>query len=305
MVPLLQARRRELRPALGETLPSQRARIYIVLRAPSRPSPRDHSSTERRLGVFMPYWASLRSVISWRVRKCAGHAEGSGGGRFRRPAYWMRLAWISPLSMAACSSVSLVPVRSAKKYGPEATAWQSNRASSSSRMSCPACNPSACTQDRRQASQGWPDSRHSVCRWCSQPGSSSGPGSRAKHQRAVASSNRSRAHSTITARPPGASACAARSSTAATCTPRWRPAGRALRTARTRPGGRRVPAGPRGRHRSPGNPPPASSWAAQKLPGHIAYGAPRPGPARLRLPGQGAARHLLASSSRRAGPDAE
>src|SRR5215470_17551795 len=34
------------------------------------------------------------------------------------PTYWMRLAWISPLSMAACSSASLVAARSAKKYGP-------------------------------------------------------------------------------------------------------------------------------------------------------------------------------------------
>jgi hypothetical protein len=31
--------------------------------------------------------------------------------------YWMRLAWISPLSIAACSSASLVPASSGKKYG--------------------------------------------------------------------------------------------------------------------------------------------------------------------------------------------
>jgi hypothetical protein len=35
-----------------------------------------------------------------------------------RPWYWMRLAWINPLSIAACSSASLVFTRSAKKYGP-------------------------------------------------------------------------------------------------------------------------------------------------------------------------------------------
>ena len=70
------------------------------------------------LGVFAPDWASLRSVITWQARTRAGYAEGAGGGPFRRPAYWMRLARISPLSMAACSSVSLVSARSAKKYGP-------------------------------------------------------------------------------------------------------------------------------------------------------------------------------------------
>ena len=47
-----------------------------------------------------------------------GYAEDTGGWLFRRPAYWMRLARISPLSMAACSSASLVAARSAKKYGP-------------------------------------------------------------------------------------------------------------------------------------------------------------------------------------------
>jgi hypothetical protein len=46
------------------------------------------------------------------------YAEDTSGGPFRRPTYWMRLAWISPLSMAACSSASLVSARSAKKYGP-------------------------------------------------------------------------------------------------------------------------------------------------------------------------------------------
>jgi hypothetical protein len=39
-------------------------------------------------------------------------------GFLRRPAYWMRLAWINPLSIAACSSASPVAARSAKKYGP-------------------------------------------------------------------------------------------------------------------------------------------------------------------------------------------
>jgi hypothetical protein len=33
----------------------------------------------------------------------------------RRPAYAMRLAWISPASIAACSSPSLMPARSGKK----------------------------------------------------------------------------------------------------------------------------------------------------------------------------------------------
>ena len=76
-------------------------------------------------------------------------------------------------------------------------------------------------------------------------------------------------------RPPGPAPRPGRRHGAATCTPRWRPAGRALRTARTRPGGRRIPAGPRGRHRSPGNPLPASSGRSRPA-ARIRTRLPRP-----------------------------
>jgi uncharacterized protein YbjQ (UPF0145 family) len=48
---------------------------------------------------------------------CRGQAGGTGL-LLRRPTYWMRVAWISPASMAACSSASLVSARSEKKKGP-------------------------------------------------------------------------------------------------------------------------------------------------------------------------------------------
>jgi uncharacterized protein YbjQ (UPF0145 family) len=60
--------------------------------------------------------ARVRMLGVGRGPACAGQASGTG--LLRRPAYWMRLARISPLSMAACSSASLVLARSEKKNGP-------------------------------------------------------------------------------------------------------------------------------------------------------------------------------------------